>query len=280
MVRNMNSYMCKVFIVFFLYFLTFAFGLNACTYAYQYSLFPLGSSAGNIIFLEAELERYVNTPGGGQLIFSADPLNKNNIETRWKGTLKLKITSSETGLILLKELSYIDIADDKYNEELSPYFEKAMKIANEQPFFEEAFLQKTAYCAYDRSCTMFSTELDSLEPALYCKSDFNSEKTKIDFPEILVRKFEKITNLDLAEKNESVKASKIDFYRLWKPCSARHYSIGSIELTVYCIGWGQTRTYTQKKHDNWKSNMLPVEQFIEGNDVMMHGQRFDVVKIR
>jgi hypothetical protein len=44
---------------------------------------------------------------------------------------------------------------------------------------------------------------------------------------------------------------------------------------VYCIGWGQKRGYVGTKDQDWKFNNLPVDMYIEGNDVMMHGQRFD-----
>jgi hypothetical protein len=253
----------------------------ACSYAYQYSLFPLGSSGENIIFLEVELERYVNTAIGGEMMLQTrDPLQKNIIETRWKGNLRLKSSEDGKNFQLITELAYIDIADEKYNEALLPYFEKAMQKAREQLFFEEAFLLKTANCAYERSCNMFVMELDTLEPALNCFLETDSkQKRKIDFPSVLLQKYENVTQLNFSEIETVEAASRIEFYRVWKPCSARYYQIGEKKIIIYCIGWGQKRGYNGQKQADWKANNLPVENFIEGNDVMMHGQRFDICQI-
>jgi hypothetical protein len=249
--------------------------VSACTYAYQYSLFPLGSSAAEIIFLEVELERYVNTPASGDFVFSSDPLSKNTIETRWKGNLKIKSSADGIVFTLVKELSYIDIPDAEYNSKLEPYLEKALAFAKTLAYFEEAILDKTAKCSYDRSCTMFNMQSDSINAALYCILADSSAKKEIVFPEILVSKYQKITNLNLSEDGDAKNTSKLEFIKLWKPCSARIYRIGDRQLIVYCIGWGQKRGYIGTKDDNWKLNNYPVDLYIEGNDVMMHGQRFD-----
>jgi hypothetical protein len=247
----------------------------ACTYAYQYSLFPLGASGSDIIFLELELERYVNTPASGAFVFSSDPLSKNTIETRWKGNLKIKSSSDAVNYTLLKELSFIDVPDAEYNSKLEPYFEKALAYARTLPYFEEAILDKTAKCAYDRTCTLFNLKIDSVNLLLNCHLSDSSASKKIDFPEILVTKYQKIANLEQNEDGTIQNASKLEFIRLWKPCSARLYRIGDRQLVVYCIGWGQKRGYVGTKDQDWKFNNLPVDMYIEGNDVMMHGQRFD-----
>jgi len=273
--------MCKALIIFCLYLFAFNLKIAACSYAYQYSLFPLGSSSENIIFLEVELERYVSTPAGGEMMLSTrDPIQKNIIETRWKGNLRLKSSIDGKKFQLISELAYIDIADEKYREALLPYFEKAMQKAREQLFFEEAFLAKTANCAYERSCAMFVMELDSVELSLNCflPSESN-KKRKINFPPVLLQKYENVTQLNFSEIETVEATSRIEFYRVWKPCSARYYQIGEKELIIYCIGWGQKRGYNAQKQADWKVNNLPVENFIEGNDVMMHGQRFDICQI-
>ena len=274
--HSMSNQFYKVLNITFL-FIAFLFSSSiwACTYAYQYSLFPLGSSAGEIIFLELELERYVNTPASGDFVFSSDPLSKNTIETRWKGNLKIK--SSSDGIIfkLQKELSYIDIPDAEYNAKLEPYFEKALSFAKTLPFFEEAILEKTVKCAYDRTCSLFSMQIDSIKSELICQLPDATASKQIIFPEILISKYLKITNLNVSEQGDNENTSKLEFIRLWKPCSARVYHIADRQLVVYCIGWGQKRGYIGTKDDSWKLNNYPVDLYIEGNDVMMHGQRFD-----
>jgi hypothetical protein len=272
--------LCKSLSLFFLSLLIhFSLDSKACTYAYQYSLFPLGASGAEFVFLELELERYVNTPASGDFVFSSDPLSKNSIETRWKGNLKIKSSSDCVNFTLIKELSYIDIPDADYNSKLEPYFEKALSYAKTLPYFEEAILDKTAKCAYDRTCTMFNLKIDSVQLTLQCQLLDSSASRKIDFPEILVSKYQKITNLEQNEDGTIQDASKLEFIRLWKPCSARMYRIGDRQLVVYCIGWGQKRGYIGTKDPDWKLNNMPVDMYIEGNDVMMHGQRFDSCKI-
>jgi hypothetical protein len=273
---NMINSFYKAFIITFLLIQTLLpIASFACTYAYQYSLFPLGISGAEIIFLEIELERYVNTPASGAFVFSSDPLSKNSIETRWKGNLKIKSSSDANSFILLKELSYIDIADVEYDINIQPYLEKALAYAKTLPFFEEAILDKTAKCSYDRTCTMFQLKVDTIKPILFCQLPDSTASKEIIFPEILVSKYEKITNLDKSEQGDELNASKLEFIRLWKPCSARLYRIGDRQIVVYCIGWGQKRGYLGTKDNDWKLNNMPVDMYIEGNDVMMHGQRFD-----
>jgi hypothetical protein len=275
-VTSINTKYIILFIITFLLIQTLLpIASFACTYAYLYSLFPLGISGAEIIFLEIELERYVNTPASGAFVFSSDPLSKNSIETRWKGILKIKSSSDANSFILLKELSYIDIADVDYDINIQPYLEKALAYAKTLPFFEEAILDKTAKCSYDRTCTMFQLKFDTIKPILFCQLPDSTASKEIIFPEILVSKYEKITNLDKSEQGDELNASKLEFIRLWKPCSARLYRIGDRQIVVYCIGWGQKRGYLGTKDNDWKLNNMPVDMYIEGNDVMMHGQRFD-----
>jgi hypothetical protein len=253
--------------------------LLACSYAYQYSLFPLGSSGESVIFLEVELERYVNIPGF-EMNRSYETFDKSSVETRWKGNLKLKSSTDGISFKLLDEISYIDISDRNYQQELEPFFEKSIDRARRELFFEEADLMKFGNCAYDRSCNLFEMRVDSLKPALFCVlPKDNSSLLEVSFPQILLQKYENITQLNFSEIETVENESKVEFYKVWKPCSSRYYKVGDRELVVYCIGWGQKRGYNGIKDNQWKNNLLPVEKFIEGNDVMLHGQRFDMIKI-
>lgn len=272
----------SVFFIWTAIFLLFAANLTACSYAYQYSLFPLGSSGGKLIFLEIELERYVNTPAGAIGLLRPDerslPNNPSEIETRWKGNLRLKKQLGTQEFLLLEDLAYIDISDITYHTELAPYFEKAMRKAYALPFFEEAILEKIAYCKYDRSCDLFLLEVDTISIHLNCglaKAGQLQNSVNISFPPIILQKFENITQLNFSEIEKVEKESRIEFFKVWKPYEARQYSIGNQTLVVYTIGWGLAKGYPAKKEENWKNNIAPVEKFIEGNDVMMHGQRFD-----
>jgi hypothetical protein len=222
-----------------------------------------------------ELERYVNIPGL-EFNLMRTPQNNQNFETRWKGTVKIKSSTDLRYFIQIKNLATLDISDLRYKDELKPHFESAMEIVRDYLFFEEAYLLKTADCAYDRSCSMFQLEVDTINENLssFLPEQIQSRKT-VSFPEILIKKYETITQLNFSEMNEEDKEARIDFLKVWKPCSSRLYRIGDRTVVVYSIGWGQKKGYTGTKDENWKSNNLPVEQYIEGNAVLMHGQRFD-----
>lgn len=264
----------KYFFLFFS-FLFCIHAISACSYAYQYSLFPLGKNGETLLFLELELERYVNIPGLEINMMRSAEKNQN-FETRWKGSVKIKGSADLNNFYILKNLASIDISDQRYKDELKPYFESAMTFVNTYPFFEEAYLLKTADCAYDRSCKMFQLEVDTTTEKLFCYlPELPQNKKIVSFPEILIKKYENITQLNFAEMDSVDREAKINFLKVWKPCSSRYYRIGDRTISVYCIGWGQKKGFTGTKDEDWKPNNLPVEQFIEGNLVLMHGQRFD-----
>ena len=285
----MSSSLSRLNILFLLCFLSHLFvsNINACSYAYQYSLFPLGSSAGQIIFLELELERYVNTPAGSIGMIRPNerslPNDVATIETRWKGNIRLKRQArSLTAMELIEELAYIDISDENYKAALAPYFEKALQKAYELPFFEEAFLEEIAYCKYDRSCNLFTLKIDSSNVNLTCGlSDFKDNQRFVDiiFPPIILQKYENITALNFSEIEKVEKSSRIDFYKVWRPYEARKYTIANQAVIIYSIGWGYAKGYDATQSKSWVKNIVPVAQFIEGNDVMMHGQRFDFLQL-
>ena len=277
----------KILLLSFLFFMACMPDNIACSYAYQYSVFPLGSSGGQLIFLEVELERYVNTPSGAIGILRPDerrlPSNNATIETRWKGNLRLKsLTDNASAATLLETLAYIDISDESYENELAPYFEEALQKAYALPYFEEASLISTAYCRYDRACSLFSLQIDTIEIALKCALETQDKPSEnqlsIDFPPIILQKFENITQLNFSEIDQVEKASRIEFFKVWRPYEAREYSIGGRKLIVYTLGWGLAKGYKAEQDPSWEKNIVPVDKFIEGKDVMMHGQRFDSIQ--
>ena len=78
----------KYLIFLFLFFLRTTNSF-ACSAAYQYSLFPLGKSMGQLIVLELELNRYISTPDNQMMQMGGNlNNNNNNIEVRWKGSIK------------------------------------------------------------------------------------------------------------------------------------------------------------------------------------------------
>ncbi len=256
----------------------FSSSTQACSYAYQYSLFPMGASAGQIIFLELELERYVNTPANGAMPMQGFGPHRTQIETRWKGYLRLQALEGDS-LNRLAELAYVDISDEDYEAALQPYFQKAMQRAQALPDFELANLKAAAFCRYDRSCTLFQLEVDTLELSLKASFPELNRWQAASFPPVVLHKFENIMQLNFSEMDKVESASRINFYQAWKPYAARRYEIGGRELVLYTLGWGQARGYQGKKEEQWQTNLPPVSEFVEGRDVMMHGQRFDFFQL-
>lgn len=251
---------------------------TACSYAYQYSLFPLGSSMGNLIVLEVELERYVSTPD--QMIGRRMPDMNKTIETRWKGNLRLKSISKDSSL-LLEEFGFLDINDENYHENLRPYFHKALKKAQELPLFELAELLEEGLCKYDNSCDFFYKTLDTTTVNVYCavnKEQYAQKRQAVIFPDIVLHKFENMTKMQFSDMEKVEIESRLDFYDVWNKYNVRLYKIGEQTIAIYTLGWGQKRYYKETKTEKWNDNLGPVEDYIRGNDVMRHGQRFDFMQ--
>lgn len=251
---------------------------TACSYAYQYSLFPLGSSMGNLIVLEVELERYVNTPD--QMIGRRMPNMDKTIETRWKGNLRLKSVSKDTSL-LLEEFDFIDISDENYEEILRPHFHQALRQAQKQPMFKTAELLEEGLCKYDNSCDFFHKTLDSTTVNVYCsvnKEPYANKRQAVLFPDIVLHKFENMTKMKFSDMEKVEINSRLDFYDVWNKYNVRLYKIGEQTIAIYTLGWGQKRYYKETKTERWNDNLGPIEDYVRGNDVMRHGQRFDFLQ--
>ncbi|MCP4440801.1 MAG: hypothetical protein GY810_17915 [Aureispira sp.] len=256
---------------------------SACSYAYQYSLFPMGTSMGNLVMLEVELERYVNTPD--QMIGNRMPGSRmsgmdKTIETRWKGNLRLKSIAKDTTL-LIEELGFVDISDEQYHEKLRPYFHKAMRKAEELPMFERAELLEEGLCKYDNTCDFFKKTIDTTTVNVYCavnQEEYINQRQEVIFPSIVLHKFENMTKMEFSDIEKVEIDSRLDFYDVWNKYNVRLYQIGDQTIAIYTLGWGQKRYYKETKTEKWRDNLGPVEDYVKGNDVMRHGQRFDFMQ--
>jgi hypothetical protein len=243
---------------------------------------------GQIVLLELEMDRYVKTPEnkimqfGGRSRFEEEYDAAEEIEVRWKGTIKLyQIINGK--MTLIEDLGFTDLSDKKYQEALQPYFLEAMEKARTLPLFEVATLQNMGICHYDRSCTFFEKILDTEKLKFYCKSKekgYESDSALVAYPYKILVKAEnelktKITQLDSLEAQ-----MQIDFFRVWSPQNVRRYDIGGKTVQVFTLGRGIKSKYTLKKREAWeKINLEGIEYFIQGNDVVYHGQRFDFIQI-
>ncbi len=261
---------------------------QACSAAYRYNLFPLGESMGKLLVLELELERYLQTPEnkymqfGGRSRFSNPSTESEAIEVRWKGTIKL-YTLAYGKLSLLKDLGRTDLLDKKYKEALQPFFLEAMEIARKMPLFEEAQLENMGICHYDRSCTFLDRIINKETVKFYCRSNekgYDIDSAEVVFPYKIYEKAEiklktKFTQFDSLETQ-----IRIDFFRIWSPQNVRRYNINGRIVQVYTLGKGIKSKYFLKKEEDWeKINNQGVEYFIQGNDVVYHGQSFDFIQI-
>lgn len=266
--------------------------MQACSYAYQYSFFPLGTSQGNWLMIHLEMERNVNTPDnamGGGVTGRVRPAYgrednaapSSDMQVRWRGSLRLVLLDSKTGAISeLKTISTrIDIDDKTYAESLRPYFAEAAAAARELPDFVPATLDNVGYCRHDNDCPYLQKEIDTVGVQLLWiieNGKTYSHKTPAVFPNAVLQKFENMTKLDFTELEKVAASSRIEYFKAWKPYSVRIYKADKQEIIFYSIGWGQKRFYTSAKAPTWEvPNIGGVEDYIEGNDILFHGQRFD-----
>lgn len=255
----------------------------ACSAAYQYSLFPLGSSLGQIILLEVELDRYLSNPSNQMMqIGGRQPFDNTAIEVRWKGSLKVYIHQMGQ-LVLHEDLGFIDILDSDYDEALLPYFQKAYASASTMPAFEEAILETVGYCHHDRSCDFMTLTIDEENVKFYASSNedgFKDKKCPIPFAEKTLLKVENQTKIKFTDFENIEKEYQVDFFRLWSPQTIRRYTIGEQSVQVFTLGRGDKSRYNETKEDEWKAPILEtIGHYIQGNDVVFHGQRFDVLHI-
>ncbi len=272
-----------------LFFLSIPSGI-ACSAAYQYSLFPMGMSMGQLIVLELEMERYLKTPEN-QLMRMGVPFGQEDdnfesdnslIEVRWKGTIKLH-SYDQGNLKLIEDFGTTDLLDKHYTEALQPFFTKAMEAAKQLPMFTEATLQSIGTCHFDRSCTFFRTSINKEKIAFYCtnnEKNYDTDSVKVIFPKKIMEKTEMQFKTKFTEFETLDKQIRIDFYRIWSPQCVRRYDIGGQVIQVYSLGKGNKSKYFLDKETERKSpNLERIDKLILGNDVLYHGWRFDCIQI-
>lgn len=277
----------RLLAVIFLLLLPFS-AVWACSAAYQYSLFPLGSSQGKLILLEVELDRYLTSPsnqmlqmGGG--VPGGVPNSNSTLEVRWKGTFKVFLQQGDS-LFLQEDLGQMDVLDEDYQEALAPIFQQAYEAAKALPNFEEARLESVGHCHYDKSCGLMELLMDTTAVAFYARSTeegYNQQQCKVVFKEKDLLKVEKQTTIKFTDFNSIEKEYQLDFFRLWSPQAVRRYSIGNQTVQVFSLGRGDKSRYTggQAEQERKQPNLEHIGRYIQGNDVLFHGQRFDVLQV-
>lgn len=255
----------------------------ACSAAYQYSLFPLGSSQGRLVVLEVELNRYLTTPNSPMMRMGGTGLlsgRQNEVEVRWKGTFKLLLQDGDS-LHLHQEMGYVDVLDKEYNTALRPNFEQAYQAAKALPFFEEAVLESVAHCRYELDCQWMHLSIDTANVVLYARSSeagYEQDSCPVQFKVQELEKVENMTTIPFTDFENVDKEFQINFLQLWSPQAVRRYNIGGRALQVYSLGRGDRSRYTPlEPTDRRRRPMLQdISYYIQGNDVLFHGQRFDV----
>ncbi|MFK7797988.1 MAG: hypothetical protein AB8E82_11085 [Aureispira sp.] len=260
----------------------------ACSAAYQYSLFPLGKSEGKLIVLEVELDRYLTSPGNQMMRMGGGvpggvPNAQSNLEVRWKGYFKVLIQQADT-FALQEDLGHVDVLDEDYEEALAPFFQQAYEAAKALPNFEEARLESVGHCHYDRSCGFMELIMDEDSVAFYARStepNYDQQPCKIIFKEKDLLKVEKQTTIKFTDFETLDKEYQLDFFRLWSPQTVRRYSIGTQTIQVFSLGRGDKSRYTGGSAETTRKqpNLEHIGRYIQGNDVLFHGQRFDVLHL-
>ncbi len=260
----------------------------ACSAAYQYSLFPLGSSQGRLLVLEVELDRYLTSPsnqmmrmGGG---VPGGALNgKSTLEVRWKGTLKVLIQQADT-FALQEDLGQVDVLDEDYEVALQPFFQQAYDAAKALAAFKEARLESVGYCHFDRSCGFMELLMDEEAVAFYARSTesgYDSQRCRVTFKEKDLLKVENQTTIRFTDFENLEKEYQLDFFRLWSPQTVRRYSIDNQTIQVFSLGRGDKSRYTGGEAETARQqpNLEHIGRYIKGNDVLFHGQRFDILQV-
>ena len=261
----------------------FCHNLYACSAAYQYSLFPLGSSMGQIILIEVEMNRYLSTPDQQMMRFG-DQMNQGNqvIEVRWKGTVRL-MRLEQDSLRLEKDLGSTDLLDEAYAKTMQGIFEEALHVAQKLPLFEEAIVASRGICHFDRSCSLMKLRIDTTAAKFFVESTENGYETaskEVHFSYETLKKVENTTKIKFTDFKNIDKDYQIDFFRLWSPQTVRRYTIAGQTVLVYSIGRGDKSRYTLSKESKRKHpNLADVSYLVQGNDVLFHGQRFDLIQI-
>lgn len=280
--------MLKSLTLILIIFTLFETNIFACSYAYQYSYFPLGKSSENEwIMIHLEMERNVNTPenAGGIIKPKGGIYNsRKNTEmtVRWTGKLHLVVLDTRTQKIERLETvaEGIDVDDRTYEEELQPYFHQAAAIAKAKANFQLAVLDSIGYCRHDNDCGFLQKEIDSVNVKLYWTIEgqaIHQQKALTTFPAEILEKFAVVTHTSVQEMDSQLTpASMIAYFMAWKPYAIRLYKVGDETLFMYTIGRGRKDFYASEKAKNWQMPSVgSVEDFVEGNDVLYHGQRFD-----
>jgi len=259
--------------------------IAACSFAYQYSIYPLGSSLGQLVAVQMELERYVNTPDNFmmQTRSTHQPFDATG-ETRWKGTIDI-VQYNPTKVVWehYQSIAEVDIADENYEEALLPYLQEGWQIAKDLPFFQAAQLVEMGICHYDTACTFFQKKVDTIENKAFCYLDNHPKQLQeIHFPEVVLQKFENKTREKFTDIEQVDMDTRLGFYRIWRPYGVRKYQLmdGS-ELVIYTLGWGQKGGgVVPIREEDWQTMLPPVEEFVEGKEVMFHGYRFDQIQVQ
>lgn len=239
---------------------------------------------GRLIVFEVEMDRYLSTPDNQMLQFGGgrDFSALKSVEVRWKGTLKVMVMDGNQ-LTLHKDLGFIDILDEEYRDALLPHFQKAYETAKGMPMFEEAVLESIGVCHHDRSCDFMSLTIDEEKAEFYANSNedgYQDKKCAVTFSEKTLQKVENQTKIKFTNFKSIEKEYQVDFFRLWSPQTIRRYSIGGQTIQVFSIGRGDKSRYTLTKETEWNNpNLESIGHFIQGNDVVFHGQRFDFLQV-
>lgn len=274
--------------IFFILILTTP-SIFACSAAYQYSLFPLGKIQEKLVLLEVELDRYLTSPNNqlmrmGRGVPRGVLNGKTSLEVRWKGTFKVLIQQSDTSFTLHEDLGHIDVLDEDYEVALRPFFQQAYEVAKALPAFQEARLESVGYCHYDRSCGFMELLMDEEAIAFYVRSTekgYDQKRCKVIFKEKDLLKVEKQTTIKFTDFETLEKGYQLDFFRLWSPQTVRRYSIGEQVIHVFSLGRGDKSRYTggQAETTRKKPNLEHIGRYIKGQDVLFHGQRFDILQV-
>ncbi|MEA3495412.1 MAG: hypothetical protein U9R42_05185 [Bacteroidota bacterium] len=148
----------------------------SCGKAYVNKLYPIGFVKSKLIVVETSLDR-----------FWARDTEENPVKreerTRWKGIILLKELNKNGEFEIIEIVDTIEIIDNRYVDEIRPYFEKAIQKAKSIPYFEIIPEISLTMCNLNKECGNLKL-LKQSETTI--EIEIGNKKHKNDFTKIFI----------------------------------------------------------------------------------------------
>ncbi|HLU86025.1 MAG TPA: hypothetical protein VKZ45_11155 [Vicingaceae bacterium] len=231
--------------------LIFSSEIFACGGSFQYRLFPIGQEGQSIIAFETSLNRYWGPDTAGATIETRD---------RWKGVVSLIRIGNNIKPELIEIIDTIDILDRDYVKELKPYFDIALKKAQEIKDFVIAKNPEIEFCNFKIDCKTVDIIKDTNE--IITVIGVNGGKYEIGYPKTVI---------------DNSEASGEMVNQDFKMNSIRKVTIGKTELIIINFASGEDHNTNFEKQIENQKQCESIENSIYKEVTLYHGLAFDAI---